>query len=91
MKNFLKKAFSTASLGVGTGGALYSGIGVILGGWKSDVSMGGVDLTNVGIALTAIFGAMAYGGYKGLKNALREELNQGTPPPTSPPNSDGPA
>ncbi len=68
MKNFAKKAFSTAALVTGGAGVTWGGFGLITGGWSSTGSAG-IDLTEIGVIFTLISAGIFYAGYKGITNA----------------------
>lgn len=72
MNNTLRAAFGFAAMGIGAAGAVISAIGLYRGEWETMMrsTAPGSDLTEVGVASTAVFAAVGYAGLKAYRKAL---------------------
>lgn len=88
MKNALKTVFNVAALAGGGGLAVWSGLGLAVGGWSTAGQAGGVDLNIVGVTLCAAGAGLFVAGYRGVKNMAKAEAqpvkNDQEPKPPAP-------
>ncbi|MBU0800268.1 MAG: hypothetical protein KKA05_04620 [Alphaproteobacteria bacterium] len=78
----LKTAFNVAAMATGGALTVWSGIGLAVGGWKSDLDMGGVDLTLLGVAFCSAGAGLMFAGYRGITKAAKasQDKNDGQGP-----------
>lgn len=66
MGDTLKRVFGTAALGLGSGGVVMGAITLLNGAWSTANEIGGVDLTVLGVLMTAGSAGVAYLGNRTL-------------------------
>lgn len=62
MGDTLKRVFGTAALGLGSGGVVMGAITLLNSAWSTANEIGGVDLTALGVVVTAGCAGIAYLG-----------------------------